>query len=78
MKVLGRELNPYHSSNLSHCSDNARSLTRCTTRELQDLNLFKQFDKDDCIDFVFFRAALVEAGRATAGACATATVMLDP
>ena len=26
-----------HSSNLSHCSDNARSLTRCTTRELQDI-----------------------------------------
>ena len=32
--------NPCHSSILSHCSYNARSLTHCTTRELQDKLLF--------------------------------------
>ena len=32
-KLLGQGSNPCHSSNLSCCSDNARSLTSCTTRE---------------------------------------------
>ena len=31
-KFLGQGLNPCHNSNLSHCSDNARSLTFCTMR----------------------------------------------
>ena len=33
-KFLGHRLNPCHSSNPSHCSNNARSLTHCATREL--------------------------------------------
>ena len=33
-KFLGQGSNLCHSSNLSHCSDNARSLTFCTTKEL--------------------------------------------
>ena len=33
-KFLGQGSNLCHSSNLSCCSDNARSLTHCTTREL--------------------------------------------
>ena len=36
MEVPGPVLNMRHSSNLSHCSDNARSLTRGTKRELQN------------------------------------------
>ena len=31
-KFLGQELNPHHSSNLSCCSENVRSLRCCTTR----------------------------------------------
>ena len=34
-KFLGRESNPRHSSDRAHCSDNAGSLTHCTTRELR-------------------------------------------
>ena len=33
-KFLDKEWNLYHSKDLSCCSDNARSLTHCTTREL--------------------------------------------
>ena len=33
-KFLGQGLNPHHSSNLGHCSDDTGSLTCCTTREL--------------------------------------------
>jgi len=33
-KFLGQGLNPCHSKQLSCCSDNARSLTHCATREL--------------------------------------------
>ena len=33
-KFLGRGSNPSHSSNLSHCSDNTGSLTRCATMDL--------------------------------------------
>ena len=36
-KLLGQEVNPYHSSDLSHSSDNARSLIHCATRELLNL-----------------------------------------
>ena len=32
VKVLDQRLNPLHSNELSHCSDNAESLTCCTTR----------------------------------------------
>ena len=32
-KYLGQGSNLYHSSDLNHCSDNARSLTYCTTRK---------------------------------------------
>ena len=35
VEVPGPESNPCHSSNLNHCSDNAGSLSCCTTRELQ-------------------------------------------
>ena len=34
-KFPGQGSNSSHSSDPSHCSDNARSLTRCATRELQ-------------------------------------------
>ena len=34
-KFLGQRPNPCHGSNQSHCSDNIRSLTCCTKRELQ-------------------------------------------
>ena len=33
-KFPGQGLNPCHSSDPSHCSDNARSLIYCVTREL--------------------------------------------
>ena len=36
-KLLGQEANPHHSSDLSHSSDNARSLIHCATRELLNL-----------------------------------------
>ena len=39
-KFLGQGLNLSHSSNLSCCSDNARSLTCCTTRELPEKIIF--------------------------------------
>jgi len=39
-KFPGQELNLYHRSGQSHCSDNAGSLTHCATREL--LCKFKQ------------------------------------
>ena len=32
-KLPGQDSNPYHSSDPSHCSKNARSLTHCPTRE---------------------------------------------
>lgn len=32
-KFLGQSSNPHHSNYPSHCSDNARSLTCCATRE---------------------------------------------
>ena len=34
-KFLGQVSNLHHRSHLSHCRDNAGSLTHCTTRELQ-------------------------------------------
>ena len=34
VEILGQRLNLCHSSDLSCCSDNARSLTHCATREL--------------------------------------------
>ena len=39
-KFRGQGSNPCHSSDQSHCSDSARSLTCCTTRELQGLGIF--------------------------------------
>ena len=36
-KFPAQGLEPCHSSDMSHCSDNARSLTRYTTRELQHI-----------------------------------------
>ena len=39
-KFPGKGLNPCHSSDLSHCSDNTGSLTCCTTRELQKGRIF--------------------------------------
>ena len=39
-KFLGQGTNPHHSSNLSLCSDNARSLTHCAARELQIYMLY--------------------------------------
>ena len=36
----GQGLNQCHRSNLSHYSDNARSLTHCTTRELPSTGWF--------------------------------------
>lgn len=40
-KFPDQELNPRHSSHPSHCSENARSLIQCATRELPAV-LFKQ------------------------------------
>ena len=40
-KFLGQGLNPRHSSDPSHFSDNASSLTCCTTRELTFLSFLK-------------------------------------
>ena len=37
-KFLGQKLNPCHYSNRSCCSDNAESLTYCTTRELLEFS----------------------------------------
>ena len=37
-KFPGQTWNAHHSSNLSHCSDNTRSLTHWDTRELLDLS----------------------------------------
>ena len=37
-KFLSQVSNPCHSSNPSHCSDSAGSLTYCTTRELQSIH----------------------------------------
>ena len=45
--------NPYHSSNSSHSSDNARYLTHCTTREL--LSFFFQ---QNSVDFFSLRFLL--------------------
>ena len=39
-KFLGQGLNTHHGSGLSHCSDDARSLNCCTTRELLGVSLF--------------------------------------
>ena len=39
-KFLGQGSNPCHSSDLSHCSDNARSLICCSTRELRIVHLW--------------------------------------
>jgi len=37
-KVPGQGSNPQHSSDLSHCTDNTGSLTRCATREILSVN----------------------------------------
>ena len=37
--------NPYPSSDLSHCSDNTRSLAHCATRELSQSNILKGYYK---------------------------------
>ena len=38
-KFLGQGSNWHHSSDLSYCSDNDRSLTGCSTRELHETSL---------------------------------------
>ena len=40
-KFPGQGMNLHHSSNQSHCSDNARSLTCCATGELLEIFFFK-------------------------------------
>ena len=42
-KFLGQRLNAYHSSNPSHCRDNARALTCCITRKLAPWFIFILF-----------------------------------
>ena len=42
-KFSGQGLNPSHSSSLSHCSDNARSLTHYATKELLYCILYTSF-----------------------------------
>ena len=42
-KFLGQVLNSCHSSDPSCCSDNVRSLTHCTTRELHKIYHFNCF-----------------------------------
>ena len=37
VKIRTHRLNPHHSSNPSHCSDNARSLTHGTIREMWEI-----------------------------------------
>ena len=49
-KFLGQGLNPCHSSNPSHSSDNARSLTHCTTRELCYVHFYRY---QNCMLLVF-------------------------
>ena len=44
-KILGQESKPRHSSNPSHYSDNARSLTCCATRELHEHLFWKGREK---------------------------------
>ena len=39
-KFPGQGLNLHHRSHPSHCLDKARSLTHCTTRELQEATIF--------------------------------------
>ena len=42
-KFPGQESNPHHSSDLSHCNDNTRSLTYCTTRDILRCNFNYRF-----------------------------------
>ena len=59
-KFPGQGLKLYHSSNLSHCSDNARPLTCCIMREFWFLSLFlyrgyspsSPPKKDQCFQFL--------------------------
>ena len=43
-KFPGQGSNPCHSIDLSQCSDNTRSSTHCTTRELHNLFLKYTFE----------------------------------
>ena len=45
-KYPGQGSNGCHSSDPSHCSDSAKSLTHCTTRELQQVLFFKSRDRE--------------------------------
>ena len=47
-KFPGQGLKPHHSINPSHCSDNARLLTRCITRELSVCLPWRNF----CLDLL--------------------------
>ena len=49
-KIPGQGSNPGHSSDLSHCTDNAGSLTHCATKELLMWYILKKF----CVQFLFF------------------------
>ena len=51
-KFPGQGSNPCHSSSPSWCSNNVRSLTLCTTRELQHVLLFELFLSRGARDFV--------------------------
>ena len=48
---LGQTTNQHHSSDLSHCSDNAGSLNHCTTRELLASNNIDFNNKALSLDF---------------------------
>ena len=54
-KFLGQELNLRHSSNLSHCGDNAESFTGWATREFWHLLLLLLYwHLNRCFFFFFF------------------------
>ena len=52
-KFLGQVSNLHHRSHLSHCRDNAGSLTHCTTRELQKSTFWQHWKMWASQEFVF-------------------------
>ena len=62
-KFLDQGSNPHHRSNLSHCSDGARSLTHCTTEELQLQKKFKTMLSFD--SFIVISITLPPPGQAS-------------
>ena len=53
-KFQGQGLNPNHSSSLGCCSDNAGSLSCCTTRELH-FSLYSTYFPEDLINWLALR-----------------------